>query len=232
MTAADAWNDFVEDIETLVEEYGEDPVYQAVEKLVEEDETLETKWQNRGMPIKEGLTGKIGTKLVQWAHKLVPSADNIAGAAAKGGKKGRTAATLATGGILSGIGGAAAAAVGKTWDQDVDIAAISTDDALNIKSPDIEKLLAQNFQAIEKMSQILTQTQQDLSKKLGDVDKSIDYMATGEDENVDQVSARQDLGLSKKKSKKAGDKKLEKKAKDLASNKKAMNVSSGEAPVN
>ena len=68
------------------------------------------------------------------------------------------------------------------------------------------------------MIQVMTQTQQELSKKLGDLDKSVDYLSTDGDETADTVNIRQDLGLSKKKTKKEPEK--EKKAKEMEKAKK------------
>jgi hypothetical protein len=174
--------------------------------------------ENRMMD--EGL-GRFGTavadKLSKWGKKILPK---------RGGKAARTGAGTAGGGLAGlaagGAAGLGGAIIGKEWDQDVNIAAITTDDSLSVDpGPDLIKLLTQNSEAIDKLTQVLTQTQQELAKKLSDLDKSVDYMATGEDESVDQVDIRQDLGLSKRKSKKPAEKDKEKKAKELEKGRQA-----------
>jgi hypothetical protein len=223
-----ALEDFIKEIELLVEQFGEEEVEEALALLLpgfeefSDESAGETQYrqdiENRMMG--EGL-GRFGTavadKLSKWGKKILPK---------RGGKAARTGAGTAGGGLAGlaagGAAGLGGAIIGKEWDQDVNIAAITTDDSLSVDpGPDLIKLLTQNSEAIDKLTQVLTQTQQELAKKLSDLDKSVDYMATGEDESVDQVDIRQDLGLSKRKSKKPAEKDKEKKAKELEKGRQA-----------
>lgn len=223
-----ALEDFIKEIELLVEQFGEEEVEEALALLLpgfeefSDESAGETQYrqdiENRMMD--EGL-GRFGTavadKLSKWGKKILPK---------RGGKAARTGAGTAGGGLAGlaagGAAGLGGAIIGKEWDQDVNIAAITTDDSLSVDpGPDLIKLLTQNSEAIDKLTQVLTQTQQELAKKLSDLDKSVDYMATGEDESVDQVDIRQDLGLSKRKSKKPAEKDKEKKAKELEKGRQA-----------
>ena len=225
-----ALEDFIKEIELLVEQFGEEEVEEALSLLLpgfqefSDDPAGDSQYrqdiENRMMD--EGL-GRLGSavadKLSKWGKKILPKRGG------KGGKAGRAATATGTGlgGLaLGGAAGLGGAFIGKEWDQDVNIASITTDDSLNVDpGPDLIKLLTQNSEAIDNLTQVLTQTQQELAKKLSDLDKSVDYMASGEDETTDQVDIRQDLGLSKKKSKKPAEKDKEKKAKELEKGRQA-----------
>ena len=64
-------------------------------------------------------------------------------------------------------------AASKAYDQDVDIAAITTSDELPVKSPSLERILASTQQMIHDMTDTL-------SAALGEIDKSIDFLAATE----------------------------------------------------
>lgn len=210
---------FLEVLADLIERFGEAPVEQALEELL----------PGFSFEMQPRVSGSIGDEgqaieLEEGAAKfgLLRRAKNWIKSKLPGKKTAAAGTGAGTGGVAGALGGglsgAAGALVGKQWDQDVNIDGVSTDDVLNVKSKTIEDLLAQNQEAIQKMIQVMTQTQQELSKKLGDLDKSVDYLSTDDDETADTVDIRQDLGLSKKKTKKEPEK--EKKAKEMEKAKK------------
>ena len=219
---------FLEVLEKLIQRFGADPVAAALEELLPgftfelqpdvsgqigdlEPVTLPESKLGRVTKGGKGLLRKtkdwISSKMTR-SPKTTAGAGGAAGGAAAGSTLGRIGGAIAAGG---------AAVVGKNWDQDVNIDDITTDKALNVKSKTIEDLLIKNQEAIQKMIQVMTQTQQELSKKLSDLDKSVDYMATGEDESPEAVDVRQDLGLSRIKpgKNKSSEKEKEKKAKEM-----------------
>jgi hypothetical protein len=99
------------------------------------------------------------------------------------------------------LGAGAGAFFGKEWDQDVNIDDITTDKALNVKSDSLEQMLIDTNDAIRKMTQVLSQTQQQLSGKLDSIDMSVDdSIAAGSDdphETAAQVQVRQQTGLKR-----------------------------------
>ena len=233
MEVQTALKEFLREIEILIEEYGEDPVAAALEQLLTGfqflDEPLaaridsaQERHRSSGVHQEEGEEAMFEGKVRRAKRLLDKTKEYITGKMSRGAgttaKVGTGAGAGAAGGrMLGGASLGLGAFVGKTWDQDVSIDDITTDKALNVRAEELEDLLTRNYQAIEKMTQVITQTQQELSKKLGDIDKSVDYLSTDEDETPETVDVRQDLGLSRVGFKK--DKK-EKKAKEIEQNRK------------
>jgi hypothetical protein len=95
---------------------------------------------------------------------------------------------------------------GKYIDQDVTITDIETDKPLNVKSTNLEDLLRATNDALEKMSQVLLQTQQQVTNKLDGVDASVDDMIAAETgESTAQVQSRQQSLAPRPSKKKAAD---------------------------
>ena len=242
-----AIKNFLEELEVLVEDYGETEVARALEQVMPGFRFLDNPLSSRIDQAQERhvSTGdhqeeeselffeasrlRRGKRLLNKARDFItdklgkssPKAGKIGGGAAVGGAAGAAGSKVA-GGAALGLG----TWTGKIWDQDISIDDITTDKALNVKSDDLEDLLMKTYQSIEKMTQVITQTQQDLSKKLGDLDKSVDYLSTDEDDTPESVDVRQDLGLARKKTKTASKKEKEKeqKAKDLEKSRKQAPV--------
>jgi hypothetical protein len=210
---------FLEVLADLIERFGEDPVELALEELLpgfafEVQPKISARLGDEGETVGLQEAGKFkkGMGLLRKTKDWVVGKVGTVGAGAAG------LATGAAGKLATGLAAGAATLATKSWDQDVNIDGVSTDDTLNVKSKPIEDLLAQNQEAIQKMIQVMTQTQQELSKKLGDLDKSVDYLSTDGDETADTANIRQDLGLSRQKTKKEPEK--EKKAKEMEKAKK------------
>jgi len=214
---------FLEVLEELIEDYGVDPVAMALEQLLPGFE----------FELQPSVAGRIGSEgeMVSLeegrgaaAMGLLRKAKNFITSKLPSGKKAAAGGAAAGGAGAAGkLGVGALGALGyyghKSWNQDVNIDGVSTDDTLNVRSKEIEKVLIKNQELMQKLVQVMMQTQQELSKKLSDLDKSVDYMATGEDESPESVELRQDLGLSRVKKSKKKDKK-EKEAKDIEKAKK------------
>ena len=102
------------------------------------------------------------------------------------------------GGFLSGLAAGGADIAGdvmmRNLDQDVAIDDIKTDKALNVRSETLEDLILRTNDAIEKMTQVMTDVQAVLGGKLEKIDTSIDDSIAAETgETTGQVKSRQGI---------------------------------------
>ena len=170
----EALQTFLNEVERLERIYGPESVLEALELLLPGFD-LETTRQ--GQPLFEGRKVKaateVGKKVLGWAKEKIPG--------------------LATTATAYGVGTALGRVGTSGLDQDINIDDIKTDKALNVKSEDLEDLLANTNKSLAVMSQILDQTKQLFSKKLDNLDVSVDDLiatTTGET----NVGARQRSG--------------------------------------
>ena len=137
----------------------------------------------------------IFTKSGRSARKQARQKRKADKAKAKGSGKGDG---IGPGGTILGVGAADAASdlastyISKNWDQEVDIARISTEDIMYVRNEKLEELIMQTNDAIEKMTQAMLDVQQSLGMKLDNIDTSVDdSIAAQTGETTGQVKSRQ-----------------------------------------
>jgi hypothetical protein len=203
---------FAGQIDALSELHGDEAVDNALNELIPKYEELTSGIEDL---VSEGLGGalsKLGGKLGGGVTKAVTKPLGWAARKAKGGLKKITGAGAAG---AAAVGGAAVTAgsnlVGKEWDQDVDIAAISTDDPLRVApSREMQDILLSTVDAIDNMNQTLAATQKAVLNRLKLVDDSIDDSIAAETgETTSQVAARQRMSAARPDKPKKGPKQPE-----------------------
>lgn len=202
MTVEEALEQFAEDINVLAGEHGTEPVARALDMYFPGFLSEFPEFTEFAPELQESWGSVVGGKLGQAAVKKVKDAL----------PKSRLGATLGAGAL-----GAALGAASDYIDQDVDIASVSTDDALTVKpNADLEGLLKNTTNAIDRLTQVLATTQKDLGARLQGIDASVDdVVAADTGETAAQVSARQGLSMArpeKEKKQKPKSKKKEKAA--------------------
>jgi hypothetical protein len=204
---------FLDDIQQLEYEYGSEAVGGALEILLPGFDLDATRtsgdeiiFDDEIEPLYEGRVlkagSKLGEKVANWWKKLknkmkpglepLPRGAEVGKGVAAGtgiGALGLGAAGLGT----AGLSAAASAALEKK----VDIVDISTDDALNVNSDDLEDLLSQTNKALENMTRALEQVRGVFSSRLDDLDTSVDDMiAVSTGETPTDVAVRQQGGAA------------------------------------
>lgn len=196
-----ALESFLSQLDDLTAELGDDQVLSALEVMLpgfDKDvysprEALETLMEE---------SKSIEGKTVKAVRDFLTD-KGVSGATDKG-----TLTKLGIGTGVGGVGGALANLTGKEWDQDVNIANVTTDKALPVSSDSLEQALADTRDAIEKMNQTLTQTQQQLAGKLDSIDMSVDDTIAAETgETRSDIQTRQSYGLRRPETEKTTDKK-------------------------
>ena len=210
-TVEEVVKNFLDEIDILVKEYGDSPVESALSRLLGPEFDM-------AQPISTFDFGDATVDKVQALEEQVGASKNVVGRVAgwikgikpKGGKtpgppKGAGTGTAvgagaASSGITRGLaGGAALGLVGKSIDQEVDLADISTTDKLGItinrgSAPYLETLIGQTNVLIQQIIALLGQSQPTISKGLDAINLSIDDMiATKTGETPEDVQARQEL---------------------------------------
>jgi len=173
-------------IEALARKYGESQVAQALKQYNQEDESADPSFSAELDKFIEGE---------ETITEILPAAKTAAQLAAPGVAK-ALGKTAGKGWLASALAGAATS-VGtdlatSAIDRDVDIADISTSKKLNVASPDLEALISNTNDSIEKMTKTLALIGQDLSTRLEDVDVSVDDIIASETgESSAEISKRQ-----------------------------------------
>tara|TARA_R110002110_G_scaffold204938_2_gene416381 strand:- start:172 stop:969 length:798 start_codon:yes stop_codon:yes gene_type:complete len=234
----EAFEEFLTAIEQAEEMYGEEAVLAALESELpdfnmeelesfpEEDMLSEAAplivagaaralpWLWGGLKAGGGAVAKGAGKVKNYFKNLFTKSGRAQRAAtkdkfAKGQGKG------GAGGFLSGLAAGGADIAGdvmmRNLDQDVAIDDIKTDKALNVRSESLEDLIIRTNDAIEKMTQVMTDVQAVLGGKLEKIDTSIDDSIAAETgETTGQVKSRQGItgaGTAKPTKKKGGEEK-------------------------
>jgi len=198
---ADAFQKFLKDLAHLEEEYGTGPVERELERITgynaalfrDQDEPEAELFQEWLVPLIMGagrlaLGGlrtatALGGRFLRWGSGILSGGAKTAargtrgarGAAGKAGKAGKGGKGKA--GLFGGLAGGAAGFLGdiahKSWDQDVKIDAVNPDtEPLNVKSEALEELIAKTLEAIENLTQAMTDTKKDLGGRLGDINRN------------------------------------------------------------
>lgn len=207
-------DDFVREIDELVQMYGEQPVRQTlVEIFPHFGDFLEEEEMLAGMQSDEfskNFTGSIqearggaaqglGNAAKEFfSDTVAKSGDEISGALKKSPGAGK--------GIKRSLAGSAALAYARSnLNQDVNIDGVSTTDALTVQSDsfdNIEQLLQKSSEAIQNLSSVMAQTQELIGKKLGSIDDNFDDLITLNDPGASsrgQTKARQASGQKPRK---------------------------------
>ena len=210
-----ALEDFVLKINDLMIAHGEDEVLAELESLMPflEDQGVETptlsEYVTQGAKLGQAVAKPgIAAKALDAVRK-VPGAKWVEDKLKK---------WLVPAGLLgaSTAADAATTVAGKYLDQDVSLTDIETDKTLNVRSASLEDMLKNANDSLEKMSQVLLQTQQQIANKLDGVDASVDDMVAAETgETSAQVQSRQQAGVARPTSKKAAAPKKKKAEKDI-----------------
>ena len=159
---------------------------------------LKTAAQAAG-PIAQKVWGKLKQYFTPAGRKAAAKARADAAKKAAAGTAGTSGPGIGTallgGEVIDTAGDLATAAAGKNWDQEVDIARISTEDEMYVRNEKLEDLLIKTNDAIEKMTQTMIDTQKVLGVKLDNVDASVDDgIAAQTGETTGQVQSRQGAG--------------------------------------
>lgn len=187
----EAIEDFLNQIQELADDKGDEPVKEAIEKLLPglldlskgaeqfQDDSRETiinealpAMAAAALPFLGKAVGKMGKSLWGGIKKLFGFGAGAAG----------------TGLAMAGS---------KGWDQDVNIADITTKKPLPVDVPDLEKLISATNSTLLDLQKTISQTQDMLTKKLDDLDVSVDTVAataTGADPAA--IDAAQDAGAA------------------------------------
>ena len=209
-----AFKKFFKEIDQLELTYGEHAVIDALKSAAPGLGSAKTDAGALEEQITEGLVGaaiKAGLKAAGKTGK----AAGTAGLGAAGWAAGKL--SKIAGGALGLAGTAAAFTAGKSIDQDVNLADISTNKSLNVGGP----LLQQTNDLLQQLTRALTQTQGVLASQLDDLDVSVDTAtaaATGM--TTDQVDAAQEAGADVAAMKKKKDKNTPKPARTPKPDKK------------
>ena len=173
ITVEEALAQFAKEINALEDIYGTEPVSRALELVFP---GFLDDFRNMQENFARVAGGKLGQAAVKKIKDFLPKTALGAGAL-----------------------GVALGAASDYIDQDVDIASVSTDDALTVKpNADLEGLLKNTTDAIDRLTQVLATTQKDLGTRLQGIDASVDdVVAADTGETSAQISARQGLSIAK-----------------------------------
>jgi len=199
-TVEEVVKNFLDEIARLVKEYGDSPVESALSRLLGPEFDMATPISVFGFDsdlttgmgtLEENIVENVVQKVAGWIKK---------GPKPKVGTGTAAAAGAASSGITKGLaGGAALGLVGKSIDQEVDLADISTTDKLGVtinrgSAPYLETLIGQTNVLIQQIIALLGQTQPTISRGLDAINLSVDDMiATKTGETPEDVQARQEL---------------------------------------